>query len=277
MIELPLREARRYVQPLREGGSLPAVVDTDGGLQVVKFRGAGQGARALIAELVVGLLARALGFPVPELAAVMVDPAFGVGEPDPEIQDLLRASHGVNVGMRYLDGSFNFDVHAAGHLVGEELAADLVWLDAFVTNPDRTARNPNLLIHERQPWLIDHGASLYAHHDWSRVDEERTRRPFPLIRDHVLLTRSGALEQADERLAGRVDHDLVSAVLAAVPDALLMDPTARGDFGSPEESRARYRGYLLERVRAPRAFLAEAERAKRERRSEPPRPLSARR
>jgi hypothetical protein len=211
------------------------------------------------------------------LAAVVVDPAFGVGEPDPEIQDLLRASHGVNVGMRYLDGAFNFDTHAAGHLVGEALAADLVWLDAYVTNPDRTARNPNLLIHERRPWLIDHGASLYAHHDWSRVDVERTRRPFPLIRDHVLLTRSGPLDAADQRLAPRVDDALVGAVLAAVPDELLMDPTARGDFGSAEEARERYRVYLLERVRAPRAFLDEAERVKSERLSEPPRPRSARR
>src|SRR3712207_636442 len=142
-------------QPLREGGSLPAVVDTDaGGLFVVKFRGAGQGAKALIAELIVGLLARSAGLPIPELALVDVPPPFGRSEPDPEIQDILTGSHGINVGLRYLDGAFNFDGSAARDLITPELAARVVWFDAFLTNPDRTHRNPNILIWARRPWLI---------------------------------------------------------------------------------------------------------------------------
>src|SRR5262245_5532268 len=166
--------ATRYVQPLREGGSLPAVVDTDGGgLFVVKFRGAGQGAKALIAELLVGLLAERVGLPVPPLAVIDLPEVFGRTEPDPEIQDILRGSRGLNVGLRYLDGAFNFDLAAAGDLVTEDLATRLVWLDALVTNPDRTARNPNLLVAEGRIWLIDHGGTLYAHHDWTSVDEAR--------------------------------------------------------------------------------------------------------
>src|SRR5687768_7528902 len=182
--------ATRYVQPLREGGSLPAIVDTDDGLFVAKFRGAGQGPRALVAELVVGLLAKELGFPVPDLALIDVAEVFGRAEPDPEIQDILRASHGVNVGLRYLDGAFNYDNTAAGEFISADLATRIVWLDAYVTNPDRTHRNPNVLIWERRPWLIDHGAALYAHHDWQSVDDARTLTPFPRIREHVLLERS---------------------------------------------------------------------------------------
>src|SRR5687768_15879472 len=181
---LPVHTATRYVQPLREGGSLPAIVDTDDGLFVTKFRGAGQGPKALIAELISGLLARAVGLPVPDLALIEVVPAFGRAEPDPEIQEVLRNSHGVNVGLRYLDGAFNFDGIAAAEYIDARFASDLVWFDAFVTNPDRTHRNPNLMICQRRPWLIDHGASLYAHHGWDSVDAERTHTPFPLIKDH---------------------------------------------------------------------------------------------
>src|SRR5690606_7202920 len=193
--------AKRYVQPLREGGSLPAVVDTEDGLYVVKFRGAGQGPKALVAELIVAGIARALELPVPDIALVDVPPPFGRSEPDPEIQDLLRASHGTNFGIRYLDGAFNFELGAAGHLVSPELATRIVWLDALTTNPDRTHRNPNLLVWQGTPWLIDHGAALYAHHDWSRVDEARTRAPFPLIADHVLLTTAEDPRTVDSDLA----------------------------------------------------------------------------
>jgi len=275
--ELPVFSATRYVQPLREGGSLPAVVDTDGGLFVVKFRGAGQGAKALVAELVVGLLARSLGLPTPELAVVDVPARFGMSEPDPEIQDVLKRSHGANVGLRYLDGAFNFDLLAAGHLVTPELAARLVWFDAFVTNPDRTHRNPNLLVWERRPWLIDHGAALYAHHDWPSVDDARTRTPFPLIRNHVLLASSGDLGAADAELAGALTEALIADVVERVPDSLLTDPVSGGDFASAGEARDRYRGYLTNRLRPPRAFLAEAVEARERLRREPPRALSARR
>ena len=274
---LPVRTALRYVQPLREGGSLPAVVDTDGGAFVVKFRGAGQGPKALIAELLVGLLAAALDLPTPELALVQVSPSFGRGEPDSEIQDLLRASHGVNVGLRYLDGAFNFALSAAGDLVTEEFATRLVWLDAYVTNPDRAHRNPNLLVWERRPWLIDHGAALYAHHDWAGVDEKRTRSPFPMIRDHVLLTATGDLAAADAECAARLTDDLLERVVAAVPDALLEDPIVARDFPSAEAARERYLRYFRERLAAPRPFLAEAVNAREAALADPKLPLSARR
>ena len=262
--------ASRYVQPLREGGSLPAVVETDDGLYVVKFRGAGQGPKALVAELIVGLVAEVLGLAVPPLALVEIPEPFGRTEPDPEIQDLLRQSHGVNVGLRYLDGAFNFDVRAAGDLVDSDFATRLVWLDAFVTNPDRTHRNPNLLIWDRRPWLIDHGAALYAHHDWAAVDAERTRTAFPLIRDHVLLDRSGDLEAVDAAAAAALDAGTLGRILAQVPDELLAP-------AEPAGARARYLEYFGARLVSPRAFVAEAVTARARRQRDVPTRLGARR
>lgn len=259
MTALPAFTATRYVQPLREGGTLPAVVETHGGgLFVVKFRGAGQGAKALVAELLVGMIAEALRLPVPGLALIELLPDFGQTEPDPEIQDLLRASVGVNVGLRYLDGAFNFQPASAGELVSPELAAAVVWLDAFTTNPDRTARNPNLLIHDRRPYLIDHGAALYAQHNWPGVDEARTRTPFPLVKDHVLLARSGDLHAADEAAAATLTGGVLADIAGRLPDALLADPALAHDFATVDEARARYLDYLRTRIRAPRAFVDEA-------------------
>jgi len=271
--------ATRYVQPLREGGSLPAVVDTEsGGLYVVKFRGAGQGAKVLVAELVVGMIAQRLRLPVPALALVDVGERFGRSEPDPEIQELLRRSHGTNVGARYLQGAFNFDSRAAGDLVDAELAARIVWLDAFTTNPDRTAHNPNLLIWERGPWLIDHGAALYAHHDWPSVDDARTVTSFPLVRSHVLLRDAGDLAAADAECASLLSEGLIAAILDKVPDDLLVDAAAdRPDFASPADARDRYRRYLTRRLQAPRAFTAEAIAAQAQVRREAPQHLKARR
>jgi hypothetical protein len=266
---LPVQQAIRYVQPLREGGSLPAVVATDAGLFVVKFRGAGQGPKALIAELIVGLLAQQLGLPVPDPALIEIAPTFGRAEPDPEIQEILSGSHGINVGARYLDGAFNFDSFAAREIIDARFASDLVWFDAYTTNPDRTYRNPNILIWQRRPWLIDHGAAIYAHHSWSTVDRERTRTPFPLIRDHVLLTRADGIEGADRRLAGRITGGLLDEVLAAVPDALLLDPLIAEEFASADQARGRYREYLTERLKEPRLFLEEAVEARQRRLSEP--------
>ena len=278
MTGLPVFTATRYVQPLREGGSLPAVVEmSSGDLFVVKFRGAGQGAKALIAELIAGLLARVVDLPTPELAIVDVPPPFGRSEPDPEIQDLLRASHGTNVGIRYLDGAFNFDPGAAGDLVSAELAARIVWFDAFLTNPDRTHRNPNILLWERKPWLIDHGAALYAHHDWSSVNETRTRSPFALIKQHVLLAQSGDLEAADSTMSKELSPEAIDEVLAAVPDALLVASPVDADALSPGAARERYRSYLLTRLEAPRDFVGAAISAREQLLREPPRPLSARR
>jgi hypothetical protein len=278
MPEIRTLSATRYVQPLREGGSLPAVVDTHGGgLFVVKFRGAGQGARALVAEVIVGLLARELDLPVPEPALIEVPAPLGASEPDPEIQDVLRSSHGLNFGLRYLDGAFNYSPPAAEELVEPRLASATVWLDALVTNPDRTYRNPNLLVHDRRPWLIDHGAALYAQHNWAAVDEARTRTPFPLIRDHVLLRRAEEVPALDEELASRLTEERLAAILATVPDEWLMDPARPPEFASAEEARARYLAYLRTRLGAPRAFVHEAVEARERLLREPPRALSARR
>ena len=275
--ELRIRTATRYLQPLREGGSLPAVVETDdGGLFVTKFRGAGQGAKALIAELVAGLLAQHLELPTPELSLIVIPPTFGRSEPDSEIQDILRGSHGVNVGARYLDGAFNFDPSAAGNLVSAALAARIVWFDAYLTNPDRTARNPNILIWDRRPWLIDHGAALYAHHDWEAVDDARTRSSFPLIRQHTLLGVSGDLVEADAELTARLDDAVLGSVLASVPDELLASPGGNAD-DTPAALRERYRRYLSRRLASPRAFVVEAIEARDALRREPPSPMSARR
>ena len=278
MTELPIYTATRYLQPLREGGSLPAVVDTDGGgLFVVKFRGAGQGPKALIAELIVGMLARALGLPIPNLALIDVPAPFGRSEPDPEIQDVLRASHGINVGLRYLDGAFNYDNTAAGELVNADFATRLVWFDAYVTNPDRTHRNPNVLIWERRPWLIDHGAALYAHHDWESVDEARVHTPFPRIREHVLLERSASIEAVDAGLAAALSDQCITDALAKVPDALLLDGTRGQEFPTADDARARYWDYLTTRRDEPRAFVHEAVRARIQARDTPHHRLSARR
>ena len=255
------------------------MVDTEGGgLYVVKFRGAGQGAKVLVAELIVGGLAQRLGLPIPELALVDVSPRFGRSEPDPEIQELLRKSHGLNVGMRYLEGAFNFDPSAAGELIPPALAARIAWLDAFTTNPDRTHRNPNLLIRERTPWLIDHGAALYAHHDWASVDEQRARTPFPMIRSHVLLAVAADIAAVDRAAADALGGSAIEDVVASVPDDLLMDPIGgKTDFASGDETRDRYVWYLRTRLAGRADWLAEAGRAQQQLRIEAPQHLKARR
>jgi hypothetical protein len=233
--------ATRYVTPLREGGSLPGLVEADDdGLYVLKFRGAGQGPRALAAEVVAGELARALGLPVPELVLVELDPALGAAEPDPEIQDLIAASGGINLGVDFLPGALPY---APTLPPSAELAADVVWLDALVTNVDRTPRNPNLLTWHGRLWLIDHGAALYAFHGGDPL--ARARAPFPAIREHVLLPAAGPLADADARLAARADPAAAAALV----------PPDWAD-GAP------YREYLEARLEAPRAFVEEAERAR---------------
>jgi hypothetical protein len=238
--------ATRYVTPLREGGSLPAIVEADDdGLYVLKFRGAGQGPRMLVAEIVAGELARALGLRVPELVLVELDPAIGRSEPDAEIQDLLLASAGTNLGMDYLPGSLTFSP-AAGPPPEPGFAADAVWLDALVTNIDRTARNPNLLTWHGNIWLIDHGAALYWHHSPARPPDAHGR--FEPIRDHVLLPYASSIAAADARLAPRVAPTLLEEIVALVPPAW-----AEGE--NPQV----YVDYLTERLEAPRAFVEEAE------------------
>ena len=271
-------QAARYVQPLREGGSLPAIVDTDGGgLFVTKFRGAGQGAKVLVAEIIAHGLATAIGLPVPELAIIDLPDRFGQSEPDSEIQELLKASRGVNIGLRYLDGAFNFDPVAAHDVVDAPFASLLVWLDAYITNPDRTARNPNLLVWQRKPWLIDHGASLYMHYDWPSVNAARVTTPFPLIRQHVLLLRTGDLEAAEREAVAAVTDDVLQSILASIPDELLMDPVTGDDSPDAATARTRYLTYLRARRAASPAFTAAAVDAREALRASPSQPYSARR
>lgn len=274
---LRTRQAATYLAPLREGGSLPAVVeDTHGDLWVVKFRGAGQGPKSLVAELIVGALAEQLGLRAPGLSLIELDEAFGQGERDPEIRDVLKMSTGVNVGLRYLDGAFNLDLVAADDLIDADFAARAVWLDALVVNPDRTAGNPNLMVHEDRLWLIDHGAALFDHHDWSRVTEERTRRSFSPISQHVLLSRAGSIEEADERCASLISDDWVREILAGIPDVLLEEPAlGSSEDLAPEDVRENYRLWFARRMESPRTWVVEAERARRDDR--PPERLEARR
>ena len=277
---LPTYTATRYVVPLREGGSLPAVLEAENGdLFVAKFRGAGQGAKALLAELIVGLLARRLGLPVPEVALLYLDAAFGRTERDPEIQDILRGSRGLNVGLRYLESAFPYDPVAVPDLVSPDLAADVVWLDAFTTNIDRTPRNPNLLVWNRRLWLIDHGAALYFHHNWDGMDATRIQNPFAPIADHVLLPAAGDLRAADARLTGALDADVLRGILALLPEELLMDAPegTAPPFPTAEANRAAYLEVLTGRLTGPRAFLDTALAAQQRLRDRPGEPLSYRR
>ena len=256
--------ATRYVTPLREGGSLPAIVEADDdGLYVLKFRGAGQGPRALIAELVAGELARACGLPVPEIVFARIDADLARTEPDPEIQDLIRASAdlvdssvGLNLALDYLPGSITFDPLA--FTVDDALASRIVWFDAFTSNIDRTARNTNMLVWHGKLWLIDHGAALYFHHS-PRDFALRAHEPFGAIKDHVLLPVATELDAADASMSSRLTIDVVADVVALIPDAWLDDdPLA----ASKPAQRAAYAAYFARRLEAPRAFAQEAARAR---------------
>jgi hypothetical protein len=252
--------ATEYVMPLREGGSLPAIVaGDDDGTYVVKFRGAGQGARALIAELVSGELARVLGLPVPEIVFAEVDPRMAKTEPDPEIQDLLRKSEGLNLALDYLPGSITFDpIVDLPIATNPRLASAIVWFDALVTNVDRTAKNTNLLVWHRKLWMIDHGATLIFHHDWNGY-LEKSRTPFPPIAEHVLLRWADELRDADAELAALLTPDTIARVIALIPESWLGDEPL---FSDVEEHRAALRQYLMKRLEAPREWLEEAVRAR---------------
>ena len=249
--------ATRYVTPLREGGSLPAIIEADDdGMYVLKFRGAGQGTKALIAELIAGELARTAGLPVPELVFVLLDPEIAKTEPDPEIQDLIRASGGLNLGLDYLPGSVMFDpVAEKPHA---DLASRIVWFDAYVTNLDRTPRNANLLMWHRKLWLIDHGAALYFHHSWTDMDR-RSKDPFALIKDHILLPFASALEAVDGPMASGINEHAIREIVELIPDDWMhLD----SPFPTTTENREAYVEYLLRRLEEPRNFLEEAIRAR---------------
>ena len=244
----------RYVTPLREGGSLPAIVEAeDDFLYALKFRGAGQGVKALIAELIGGEIARALGLKIPEIVFATVDPAFGRTEPDEEIQDLLKASAGLNLALHYLSGAITFDPNVSK--VNSKLASQIVWLDSLITNVDRTARNTNMLMWYKELWLIDHGACLYFHHNWDNW-EEQSRRPFSLIKDHVLLPWASELEKVDEEFPSILTRKKLDSILAIIPDEWLSTISS-----SPiEDNRDVYRQFLRNRLSL--TFINEAQHAR---------------
>ncbi len=250
--------ATRYVTPLREGGSVPALVEADDdGLYVVKLLGAGHGRKALVAELVCGEIGRALGLPVPDLVLVELDPALARSEPDEEIHDLLERSAGTNVGLDFLPGSLPFAPRVPP-APDPDLAAAIVWFDALVMNIDRTPRNPNLLVWHRRLHLIDHGSGLFIHHTW-REPDAHARRPFEGIGQHVLLPFASSIAATDARLAPRLGRGVLEDILAAVPDDWLRPDT---DYPDPASLRAAYVAYLLRRLEAPRPFVEEADRGR---------------
>jgi hypothetical protein len=245
-------EALRYVTPLREGGSLPGVVEADDlGTYVVKFRGAGQGLKVLVAEVVVGELARRIGLRVPRLVAVDLQPPIARYEADEEVQDLLTASLGLNLGVDFLPGAFGYD---AGCSVGAETGAAILWLDAFTANVDRSWRNPNLLVWHHDVWCIDHGAALYFHHGWSRGAAAADRfavQPYD-VGDHVFADLAEHVAVVAPRLAAEVDRDLLTDVVAQVPDEWL---EAAPGADRPDDVRARYVDHLLARLDRADAWL----------------------
>ncbi|GAC1391754.1 MAG: hypothetical protein NVSMB38_13150 [Ktedonobacteraceae bacterium] len=246
--------ATRYVTPLREGGSLPAIVEAeDDGLYVLKFHGAGQGPKSLIAELVAGEIARALGLTVPEIVFMELDAALGRNEPDYEIYNLIKASVGLNLALDYLPGSLTFDALDA-RLLDPLLASSIVWFDAYISNVDRTPRNTNMLFWHKLLYLIDHGASLYFHHTGVNY-LERSRSPFTQIKDHVLLPVATQLVEADTFLKGRLTPSLLENIIAAIPDEWLGDDPL---FATKEEHRAAYVAYLRDRLAASQVFVEEA-------------------
>lgn len=255
---MALRTVRvtRYVTPLREGGSLPAIVEADDdGMYVLKFRGAGQGPRMLIAELVSGEIGRALGLPVPEIVLAELDPELARTEPDPEIHALMLDSAGLNLGLDYLPGSVTYD--PVSQDVDPELASRIVWFDAFASNVDRTVRNTNMLLWHRRLWLIDHGASLYFHHspDWD-AGFARPEDPFPHIRQHVLLRFADMLRDVDAGMAQRLTGEVIDTVLGSIPESWLIGARTGA------EQRADYRRYFTGRLAAREAFIEEALRAR---------------
>ena len=248
----------RYVVPLREGGSLPAVVEGDDGvLYVMKFIGAGQGPKALIAEWLAGEIGRRLGLNVPELILMPMVPHLGRAEPNPEIRSLLRSSEGLNLGMRYLPGAFAYN-SLVRRRPDSDLASAIVWFDAFVTNVDRTDRNVNMLLWDEKLWLIDHGAALYFHHDWNDY-AERSRTPFAMIRQHTLLPLASRLAEADARLRPHLDEAFFAQIVADIPSEWLAGEAA---FANETEHRAAYVTFLNSRLAAAPLFVEEALRAR---------------
>jgi hypothetical protein len=248
----------RYVTPLREGGSLPAIAEADDGfLYVLKFRGAGQGVKALIAELIGGEIARTLGLKVPEIVFAQLDSAFGRTEPDEEIQDLLKASVGLNLGLHYLSGAITYD--PAVTVVQPLPASGIVWLDALLTNVDRTPRNTNMLVWNKELWLIDHGAALYFHHSWDNWLQQSIK-PFVQIKDHVLLPWASKLDEVNTQFLTILTPDRIRSIVDLIPDEWLTDGAANN--ASPSERRQVYTQFLRSRIAASEIFVKEAQHAR---------------
>lgn len=243
----------RYVTPLREGGSMPALAEADDGfLYVIKFRGAGQGVKALIADFIGGELARVAGLNTPELVFATLDEAFGRTEPDEEIQDLLKASVGLNLGVHYLSGSITYD--ALVTKLDADLASKIIWLDAFLTNVDRTVKNTNMLTWNKQLWLIDHGASLYFHHSWDNWQEQAIK-PFVMIKDHVLLPMASNLKNMHDDMLKCITPEVIQDIVNAIPEVWL----ANTNVGlSAPEVRDVYQQFLTIRLAHSSTFLNEA-------------------
>src|SRR5215211_24117 len=249
-------DVTRYVTPLREGGSLPAIVEADDGfLYVLKFRGAGQGVKALIAELLGGEIARSLGFRVPEIVFANVDPAFGRTEPDEEIQDLLKFSEGLNLALHYLSGAISFDPSVTKP--DSLLASQIVWLDCLLTNVDRTARNTNMLMWHKELWLIDHGASFYFHHAWDNW-EERAARAFIQVKDHVLLPWADQLDVVDKAFHSILTVEMIHSIVNLIPDEWVVFE----DLPQPSENRKVYEDFILTRFAHSLNFVKEAQHAR---------------
>ncbi|MEN7547641.1 HipA family kinase [Rapidithrix thailandica] len=243
----------RYVTPLREGGSLPALVEADDEfLYVLKFRGAGQGTKALIAELLAGEIARLLGFKIPEIVFAQLDPSFGRSEGDEEIQDLLRASEGLNLALHYLSGSITFNPLVT--TIDTQLASQIVWFDSLVANVDRTVRNTNMLTWHKDLWLIDHGASFYFHHAWQDA-EQHALRPFTYVKDHVLLPQATELEEVDAAFKAILTPEKIRELTALIPGEWL---NGSPSFESAEEHRQAYAQYLETRISNSQVFIKEA-------------------
>ncbi|WP_200975244.1 HipA family kinase [Echinicola sp. 20G] len=247
----------RYILPLREGGSLPALTDADDGFKyVLKFRGAGQREKALIAEMIGGEIARLLGFKVPELVFAFLDPAFGRSEGDEEIQDLLKSSQGKNLALHFLSGAINYDALAME--VDPLLASKIVWLDMLITNVDRTFRNTNMLMWNRELWLIDHGASLLFHHAWTNWEKSATK-PFPIIQNHVLLPKASQLDEANESFKKLLSPEKIKEIVSLIPKEWLL---ASGDGDDAETLRNVYQEYLQLRFSYADQFTKEAQDAR---------------
>ncbi|MEO6520849.1 MAG: HipA family kinase [Mucilaginibacter sp.] len=247
----------RYVTPLREGGSLPAIAEADDEfLYVLKFRGAGQGVKALIAELIGGEIARACGLKIPELVFANLDAAFGRTEPDEEIQDLLKASVGLNLALHYLAGAITFDPTVTA--LDAKLASQIVWLDCLLTNVDRTPRNTNMLIWHKELWLIDHGAALYFHHSWDNW-EEQAKRPFAQVKDHVLLPRASELETVDQEFKAILTPELIREIVGLIPDEWLL---REDQTDTAAQMREVYAQFLITRISVSQIFVNEAQHAR---------------